>query len=47
MDEAEIRQHLEAEYRPGEPRPAPKGPGTLESDGEPASDNPSMCCEGK
>lgn len=30
MDEAEIRQHLEGEYRPGEPRPAPKGPGALD-----------------
>ncbi len=24
LDEAEIRRHLEGEYRPGEPRPAPK-----------------------
>lgn len=45
MDEAEIRRHLEGEYRPGEPRPAPKGPGTLESNGEPAEANPAMCCE--
>jgi acyl-homoserine-lactone acylase len=44
LDEAEIRQHLEADYRPGEPRPAPKGPGSLESNGEPASANPAYCC---
>lgn len=45
MDEADIRANLEGDYRPGEPRPAPKGPGTLESNGEPATANPSYCCE--
>ena len=32
MDEADIRKHLEGDYRPGEPRPAPKAPGTLDTD---------------
>lgn len=45
LAEAEIRAHLESEYAPGEPRPAPKGPGTLESNGEAPEANPAICCE--
>lgn len=44
LEESELRAHLQSEYRPGEQRPAPKGPGTVEANGEPAEANPPMCC---
>jgi len=46
LDESELRQHLQSEYRPGEPRPASPGPGTLAATGEAPEAHAPMCCDG-